>query len=49
MSKDPLAEVARAEITVLDCLAELQTAIAFHLRNALAEIESFTMEIEKSS
>jgi hypothetical protein len=24
--KDPLAEEARAEITILDCLAELQTA-----------------------
>ncbi len=28
MSKDPLAESTRAKITVLDCLAELQTAIA---------------------
>jgi hypothetical protein len=28
MSKGPLAEAARAEITVLDYLAKLQTAIA---------------------
>jgi type I restriction enzyme M protein len=40
-SNDPEDEMTQPE--------EIAGAIALHLRNALSEIESFTMEIEKSS